>query len=120
MLTIGLLAVATFILVICGALSMGSSKDVRDRSSGAGGFALIGRFDIPLPASPANEQARRLMKIPPALDGVLDKAIVVALPVRAGDDLSCLNLNRPTRPALLGVPGGTLAGRFSFAQGWEN
>lgn len=116
LLTVGLLALATFILVTAGALGLGPAADVRDRSSGAGGFALIARADIPLPASPASPEGRRLMRIGQTAGATLDKARFVALSGRAGDDLSCLNLNRPTQPTLLGVPPGALAGRFSFAR----
>jgi putative ABC transport system permease protein len=53
---------------------------------------------------------------------------VVPLRVRAGDEASCLNLNRAQRPRLLGVKPELLAGRFTFAsaakgldrrKGWE-
>jgi hypothetical protein len=53
---------------------------------------------------------------------------VVPLRVRAGDEASCLNLNRAQKPRLLGVKPELLAGRFTFANaakgldrrnGWE-
>ena len=40
---------------------------------------------------------------------------VVPFRVRAGDEASCLNLNRAQRPRLLGVTPELLAGRFTFA-----
>ncbi|NOT30536.1 MAG: ABC transporter permease [Planctomycetes bacterium] len=42
---------------------------------------------------------------------------VVPLRVRAGDEASCLNLDLPRSPRLLGVRPARLAGRFRFSQG---
>ncbi len=120
LLVVGLLALATFILVTAGALGLGQSANIRDRASGSGGFALVARADIPLPASPATAQGCRLMRIPASAAAILDSVRFVALSGRMGDDLSCLNLNRPTQPALLSVPAGALTGRFTFARTIEH
>jgi hypothetical protein len=54
--------------------------------------------------------------LPDASDA-LSNAHIVALRVNAGDDASCLNLQRPTTPRVLGVPQELIArGGFAFAK----
>lgn len=121
MLTAGLLAAAAFLLV---AVEAFRKNAVGDAAHAAGGYTLIAESDLPLFLDLNTADGRRqvLDKMVPiyreALHGdnaaaearvrqaadMLDQTEVVAFRVHAGDDVSCLNLYRPTRPRVLGVP----------------
>lgn len=116
-LTMGLLASATFILILTAAFRQGPPTDTHERRSGAGGYTLIVDAGIPLPAEPGTPDARRLMGFARPDDAIFDGIDFVALPRRPGQDVSCLNLNRPTSPAILAAPDPRRwEGRFSFAR----
>jgi putative ABC transport system permease protein len=95
MTTAVLLAGGIFVVVAVGANRTGSLVDLSDPGSGTGGFSLVGKTAVPVTGFPPGVDAVGF--------GVLD-----------GDDASCLNLNRVTHPALLGVDPTDLLGRFSF------
>jgi hypothetical protein len=112
--TIALLASGTFLVLAMGANRLGPPSDPARRSSGTGGFALIGTTALALPdelETPAGRAAHGLEER--ELSGVH----FVPLRVRAGDDASCLNLSLPQSPRLVGVRPQDLASRqaFSFA-----
>jgi len=90
-----------------------------DRSSGTGGFALLGRTTLPLTADLNTPAGRDRF----ALDAdELPPGSVVPLWVSPGDDASCLNLNKPPQPRVLGVGPTPLAERDAFTlsnpDGW--
>jgi len=120
LLAAGLLAFTVFVLVILAAFRTGPSADTHEARSGAGGFTLTARPDIPLPVSPATVQGRRLIGMPNADDPVWDRAAFLVMRRRGGQDASCLNITRPTDPAILSVPRGAFAGRFAFARTVED
>jgi hypothetical protein len=111
--TIGLLACGTFLIASIGVFRLDANRDATKRSSGTGGFALIGESTLPVVHdlnTPAGRDFHGLGEA--AMAGVS----VVPLRVRDGDDASCLNLNRAQKPRLLGVKPEHLAGRFTFAK----
>ena len=137
MLTAGLLASAAFLLVAVEAFRR--RVDAQEAVAQAnGGFDLVAESDLPLyrdlnaqegrqevqakllpiyrhESGGVNASAERRAKEAAAL---LERVSVVAFRVRAGDDVSCLNLYQPLRPRLLGVPVGfieTQHGGFRFA-----
>jgi hypothetical protein len=74
--------------------------DAHKRSSGTGGFALIGETALPVFHDLNTSDGRDFFGLNAAdLQGVS----VVPFRVRDGDDASCLNLNRAQQPRLLGV-----------------
>lgn len=89
LLAVALIASASFLLVIVAANRGGVHAE-----SGAGGFALWAESDVPL-VRPLAEEVDD-----PALSGLP----VVPFRLLPGDEASCLNLLRPGRPRLLGVP----------------
>ncbi|HET6430430.1 MAG TPA: ABC transporter permease, partial [Phycisphaerae bacterium] len=97
------------------------TANARRRSSGTGGFALMGTAAIPLFEDPNTEKGLRELKVPPDRFADLAEVRFVPIRVREGDDASCLNLNRAQRPQLLGVNPAELAQRkaFQFAQAAE-
>jgi len=123
--TIALLASGSFVVAALGIFRLEASRDAWLRSSGTGGFALIGDSSLPVVYdlnTRAGREARGLS------EADLAGAHFVSFRVHQGDDASCLNLNHAHRPRLLGVDPGSLAGRFTFAAvakgldrqtGWE-
>jgi putative ABC transport system permease protein len=86
------------------AMNRPSLADPDSRSSGTGGFDLVGEVSIP---ATRDREAGMLDALPPG-------AACVSLRLLEGDDASCLNLNRAQQPRILGVPPSALTGRFSF------
>jgi putative ABC transport system permease protein len=112
LLCIALLAFASFMVASVGAFRRGA-PDPADPRSGTGGYRLLAESVVPIHhdlGSPAGRDALGL----PALPGVQ----VASFRRKAGDDASCLNLYRPTDPAVVGVPAAFGAeGRFTFQSG---
>ena len=50
-------------------------------------------------------------------ESLFTKSQVIPLRLRAGDDASCLNLNKALRPKIYGVKQSDFSGRFQFAEG---
>jgi putative ABC transport system permease protein len=122
--TIALLASGAFLISAIGAFRLDANQDASGRTSGTGGFALLGDATLPI-VQDLNSQAGREALGLNAKD--LAEVHLVPFRVREGDEASCLNLNRAQRPRLLGVAPEMLKGRFTFTdvvsgsdrkQGW--
>lgn len=113
--TIGLLACGCFLIVAVGAFRLEANADAAKRSSGSGGFALIGESTLPV-SHDLNARAGRDFYGLNAAD--LAGVDMVSFRVRDGDDASCLNLNRAQKPRVLGVNPEALQSRqaFTFAE----
>lgn len=111
--TVALLACGCFVIVSIGVFRLDANLDANKRSSGTGGFALIGRATLPVVQDLNSESGREFFGL-----NAKDFAGVAVVPFRvhSGDDASCLNLNRAQKPRLLGVQPDLLAGRFTFAE----
>ncbi len=123
----GLLACGTFLIVAIGAFKLDADQNAWRRSSGTGGFALIGESTLPVLRDVNSPGGREFYALDEA---ALVGVSFVPMRVHDGDDASCLNLNRAQKPRLLGVKPELLAqrGAFAFAQvakgassqkGWE-
>ena len=110
--TIGLLACGCFMIVAVGANRLEADRNAFERSSGTGGFALIGESSLPVFQDVNSEQGRDFFGLNSA---DLKDVSVVPFRLREGDDASCLNLNRAQTPRLLGVNPQLLHERFSFS-----
>jgi hypothetical protein len=122
---VALLACGCFLIASIGAFRLDAGREAWQRSSGTGGFALIGESTLPVAQDLNSTSGRENFGFGPKDLAGVD---VVELKVREGDEASCLNLNRAQKPRLLGVKPERLAGRFTFAQvakgldrrqGWE-
>jgi putative ABC transport system permease protein len=112
---VGLLACGSFLVIAVGANRHDPYQEASRRPSGTGGFALYGESALPVYVDLNGPEGRDTY----ALDAQsLQGVQIVALRLRPGDDASCLNLNRPQVPRLLGVDPDALARRaaFTFAQ----
>ncbi len=120
LLAAGLLAFATFLLITVSAFRQGPPADTHEKASGAGGFTILARADIPLPADPGAPAGRKLAGVRNSDDPLWDRARFVGLRRRAAEDISCLNITRAANPTVLAIPSAeTFAGRFTFAETLE-
>ena len=107
-----LIASAAFIIVSVDAFRRGG-VDAGDTRSGTGGFALIGRSEVPLLSTP-NDAAGREALVVNAPE--FSRVRFTRFRLRPGEDASCLNLYRPTAPTIVAPePGFVENGRFTFA-----
>lgn len=116
--TVTMLACGSFLVLSIGVFRLDENANATKRSSGTGGFALLGESTLPVVQDLNAKAGREALGLDEkALDGVS----VVPFRVRDGDDASCLNLNRAQKPRLLGVKMELLRQRkaFTFAKEWE-
>jgi ABC-type antimicrobial peptide transport system permease subunit len=112
--TVAMLACGSFLIVSISVFRLDANRDATKRTSGTGGFALIGETTMPVVQDLNSRSGREFFALNEAdLPGVN----VVPFRVRDGDEASCLNLNGAQRPKLLGVKPAMLEGRFAFAKG---
>lgn len=117
LLTAGLLASATFLVVAVESFHREAGGDYLDKHAGSGGFALVGESDLPVYQDLNTDKGRDELNIPEPVRRRLLGSSVVSLRLRAGDDASCLNLYQPRKPRLLGVPPALVQrGGFAFAE----
>jgi hypothetical protein len=109
--TVCLLACGSFLVVAVGASRHDPLAGARARSSGTGGFALYGETALPVYHDLNGAPGQEALGLDPA---ELHGARFVPLRLYPGAEASCLNLNRPQAPRLLGVDPRRLHGRFSF------
>ena len=95
-LTIALVAVATFMILSVSAFRIEQNKEGR--------FNLLAESALPLYFDLASSDGREEYGLNREPDGLLGKTQVVSLRVRGGDDASCLNLYRARHPRIIGVP----------------
>ena len=105
LLIIGLLASAAFILVTVAANTRDDSHaDFSRRDTGTGGFALRALASLPMPVDFGSPGGRQRLGFPAEDEAIFHDVRVMPLLVSPGDDISCLNLARPTALRLFGVP----------------
>jgi putative ABC transport system permease protein len=112
--TVALLASGVFLIASIGAFRLDAEADAWKRSSGTGGFALIGESTLPIVKDLNTAEGRDALGLN---EKILKDVKFIPFRVRDGDDASCLNLNRAQQPRLLGVNPKLMAERqaFSFA-----
>ncbi len=105
LLVVGLLACATFVVVAVAANSRDfAGVDLADRSSGTGGFALLATSSVPLTYDFGTPEGRERLGFSPEDEAAFEGVEVISFLVSPGEDISCLNIARPSRPRVLGVP----------------
>lgn len=101
LLTVGLLAGATFVVVAVESFHKDTGSAFASFHGGSGGFPLYAETDVPIYQDLNQPSVRAALQLDrPALAGVR----FYACRVRAGADVSCLNLYQPLRPRVLAVP----------------
>jgi putative ABC transport system permease protein len=136
LLTAGLLAAASFLLVAVEAFRRQPDASGNSVHSASGGFVLLAESDQPVLKDLNTEEARLelLGKLQQSYQGqpgadantaerraeeavaLLRQVKIYSFRVHAGDDASCLNLYQPRKPRVFGVPEGLVErGGFLFA-----
>ncbi|MBN1698861.1 MAG: ABC transporter permease [Spirochaetales bacterium] len=105
----GILACGIFIIVTVGANRKAPLATPAQRSSGTGGFTLIGTSTLPIHTD-----------LNTAFTGSFDNGMegtirFVAMNVHEGDDASCLNLNKIAEPQIIGVDPREFSHRHAFS-----
>ncbi len=104
-LCVALMASASFLLTSVTAFQSVPTAPTAPPSP-TGGYQLIITTQIPLPADPQTPAGRKLLGLPD--DPLLASATFTSLLVQPGDDISCLNMTRPTSATLVGAPAAVL------------
>jgi ABC-type lipoprotein release transport system permease subunit len=112
LLTVGLLAAATFLIVAVESFHKDVGADFLAPTGGSGGFALIAETDVPIFQDLNDAAVRKQFGL---TDPLLARVRVHGCRVRGGDDASCLNLYSPLAPRVVGVPRSALGDRFHFS-----
>jgi len=118
LLTAGLIACASFVIVAIAANRRDLRHvDVTRFDSGAGGFSLIATSAVPIHVDLNSKAGRDVLGLDEKTQRVLSRVTVYSCRVSDGDDISCLNMNRPQRPRVLGVPKSLIErGGFAFTK----
>ncbi len=101
------LACGVFMVVSVGANHKELGDAGQKRSSGTGGFALLGQSTVGMTEVPSLQATAGGI-------GGIDTTQVAAFRQNRGDDASCLNLNRAAEPTLLGIDPQILAKKEAF------
>ena len=113
-LSIALIASATFIIVAVGAFRR-SEPAALDRKSGTGGFPLLAESLLPVHFDLNTDSGKEGLNLSVAETAALQKVTFVPFRLKPGDDASCLNLYRPQNPRILAASSAFIrSGRFSF------
>jgi ABC-type antimicrobial peptide transport system permease subunit len=128
LLTVGLLAAATFLVVAVQSFHRNPDNDFVSPTGGSGGYPLVAEADVPIYQdlnSPDGQKdlasqfrwARQEGRVTHEDGRLLSQIRFVGFRLRAGDDASCLNLAQPRRPRILGVPPALIRrGGFQFRE----
>ena len=113
-LSLALIAFASFVLVSVGAFKKDVTASSTDPRSGTGGFALMAESVAPLMHDPNTAAGREGLALEND-DPILSKTTVMRFRLRPGDETSCLTLYRPSNPRIIAPEPRFLAQpRFSF------
>jgi hypothetical protein len=111
-LTVSLIAFATFVLVSVIAFRRDAAGISLAKTGGTGGFALLGETTAPIMHDPNTAAGRSELGLDvPTLQDVH----ITRLRLRPGDEASCLTLYQPRNPRIVGVKPADMIGRFAFA-----
>lgn len=116
LLTAGLIASASFLIVSLEAFRLDPTES-GGRNAGSGGFALYAESAAPLPYDPSTPRGRNSLGLNEIDNPELAFTHISSFRLRTGDESSCLNLYRPTRPRILGANQEFITrGGFAFAE----
>ncbi len=114
--SVALVASAAFVIVTVAANTRDPESEQEIITSGAGGFTLLAVSDVPLHHTLEDPDSRFDLGFSDTAEAVLSGVTIEQLRLLPGDDASCLNLYRPERPRILGIPATQIErGGFDFA-----
>ncbi|MBI3866534.1 MAG: ABC transporter permease, partial [Planctomycetia bacterium] len=105
-LSTGLIASATFLIVAIAAGHRNPAAELPDKSSGNGGFTLVAESTIPVLYDLNTPEGRGKLDLDDAAaeQSLAPMKTAVAFRVNPGENASCLNIYQTTQPTILGVP----------------
>jgi ABC-type lipoprotein release transport system permease subunit len=103
-LSVALVSSACFLIVVVAANRGGEAAEVTDPASGAGGFTLVAQTDVAIHGDLGAAPPSSDLGFEPADAALLSGVEILSFRLLPGEDVSCLNLFRPQRPRVLGVP----------------
>ncbi len=103
-----LFALGTFLVVSTGSNKLDLFANAQDKTSGTGGFLYFAETTMPVLFDMNSPEKR-------TEEGIFEDFTAIQFSKVEGDDASCLNLNRISQPAILGVDPQMLHDRFTFA-----
>jgi hypothetical protein len=116
LLTVSLIAMASFLLVTVASMRQGPPADAGVKTSGTGGYRLIMQAEIPLLADLNSVDGRNKLGMRDPGASVWSNSRFTGMRRWAGQDASCLNLTRPDSPTILAVSDEMVReNRFTFA-----
>jgi len=114
-LSLALIAFASFVLVSVGAFKKDVSTTSNALTSGTGGFSLMAESVAPLMHDPNSSEGRDSLGFETG-DPLIAGTAITRFRLRPGDETSCLTLYRPTNPRIIAPePRFFDQPRFSFA-----
>ncbi|MCG8407442.1 MAG: ABC transporter permease [Phycisphaerales bacterium] len=117
LLTAGLIACASFVIIAVGASRRTVDQNALAKDGGTGGFSLLAHAVVPLHYDLNTATGREALNLTEGTKGLLNDATATTLRLKPGDDASCLNLYQVTRPNILGAPKAMIArGGFDFSK----
>ncbi|MEK6643541.1 MAG: FtsX-like permease family protein [Planctomycetota bacterium] len=115
-LTAGLVACASFVIIAVGANRHGVPEDALSKTGGTGGYRLIGESAVPIAYDLNLNEGRDALNLTKNAIASLKGATIMSLRLRPGDDTSCLNLYQAREPRILGASDAMITrGGFTFA-----
>lgn len=102
-----LLSIGSFLVITTGANRQDLYSGANEKSSGTGGFLLMAESTLPVLKNLNDVSVKKEFGLETGFQ-------VCQFRKHAGDDASCLNLNRISKPQILGFDPMQLEGRFSF------
>ncbi len=116
-LSTGLIASATFLIVAIAAGHRNPASELPDKSTGNGGFTLVAESTIPVLYDLNTPEGRGKLDLDDQASTKTLSAMTqaVAFRVNPGENASCLNIYQTSQPTILGVPPGMIErGGFKF------
>jgi putative ABC transport system permease protein len=115
-LTMGLLAFATFLVVAVQAFHRDPGAHFLEKDGGSGGYPFVAEADVPIFLDLNDPKAQEEISDNKEELNLLKSTRFVPFRLKQGDDVSCLNLYKPKEPRVLGVPDAIVrGGGFDFA-----
>lgn len=108
---IGVLAIGIFIVISTGANRIDFNRNADENNSGTGGYSFYIETNLAVNADLSSNEGREKLGI----NYSPEELSFLQLLKYTSDDASCLNLNRITRPTVLGVDAKVLSSRNSFS-----
>jgi putative ABC transport system permease protein len=113
-LTVGLLAAASFLIVAVESFHKGADQEFHKRTGGSGGFAFYATASVPVFEDLDQFDVRRRLGLETP---ELRQVRFYPCRVQAGDDASCLNLYKPLKPRVMAFSKALIdRGGFHFAE----